>query len=227
MRFKTLILLAILVALFIPLSGFSSTWNYEGNLTNQFYYFQGKKIPLQKTDITAVLVEDGYDPQIILSYVTGEPHPNLKKINKNNKSYSTRWLKEQRILLVAAREPNDEYDLLMLRRSFESHNGVVVTAPVFMVGKEKLVVFDEIILKFKKGAELTNLRRIRDASNNAVVSFVARKGPQPQSWVHKIIGYPKFNPTYQVSRMTVIEIANLYYESGLVEYSHPNFIRIQ
>jgi len=227
MRFKALILFATLTALLIPLSGFSSTWNHEGNLTNQFYYFQGKKISLQKTDITAVLVEDGYDPQIILSYVTGEPHPSLNKINKYNKSYSVKWLKEQRILLVASREPNNEYDLLMLRRSFESHNGVTVAAPVFMVGKEKLLVFDEIILKFKKDKGLADIRKITDASGNAVVSFVARKGPQPQSWVHKVIGYPKFNPMYQVSKMTVIEIANFYYESGLVEYSHPNFIRIQ
>ena len=211
---RRIFLVPFLVA---ALSGFSSTWNHQGNLENQFYYYQGKKVVLQKTNITAILVEEGFDQRMIFDYA----------IPQESNQYTVKWILEQRIFLVTHNQPMNDYKLLMLRRSFEANYGVMVAAPVFAVGNEKLIVFDEIIVRFKKDKSNSDLGKLKDGSGNPVFAWPARKGPIPETWIYKVLYYPKFNPMYKVSRLTVLETANLYFESGLVEYAHPNFIRIQ
>jgi hypothetical protein len=167
-----------------------------------YYYYQGKKVYVDLTNRIAVRTVRGVDASDLFRLILGSAKP-----------FSSIRLEGEGLWLIELKTPVQPDELSLLARRLASHPAVEFAAPVFASSNEELVLLDEFIVKFKENVSELDILRL-NAANSVIV---ARRGPLPGTFVLKVTPRSKLN---------ALEMANLYYEQGVVVYSQPNFIRL-
>jgi hypothetical protein len=212
----------ILACLFIAgMSGFWGCASMDGNedagqkeSNNPFYYYKGEKIYL-KTDFSRLSI-------ISTSEVNTDKIGNVSISNKNTeKSYT-----EQNVIPIDAVDGDiliteiefstqvDEAEYLNIIQQLQAEVNVIKVSPTYTVLDKKIGISNYFYVKLFK------------AEDKQLLYNLAKKHSI------RIAGYNEFMPlwfTLSCSKETplnVIEIANLFYETGLFESAEPELLSL-
>lgn len=162
--------------------------------SDRFYYGFDKKIPLSLVDNKVVV---RYSEKINRELV-------ISKIKSQADKSSFEW-QDDRTVIITLEKSGQQDDLL---RQLSDQAEVYTLQPIYAISSGlEMAVTDEIVIQFRKGMSQAQV----DAIHKKFDVFLL-----------------KTTDTFQLLRVPrksdALTIANMYQESGLVLFAHPNFI---
>lgn len=171
--------------------------------TELFYYYEGKKIPLSKSTTKRAVKFDNpvaENTRIMVANVLGgvATHPTGVDVGNGIVLYDVDTPSDSRI----------SSDMAPLSTNFAANE-----LPVFETTNEDLmVVTEEFIARFNSNVSIEQIKEFNEKNK---VKIVRENDYEPNAFILAVEGAGK-----------ALETANLYQESGLVDYAQPNFTRI-
>lgn len=175
-------------------------------LAQDFYYSNNRKIPLEKSTSDLVLKVNSSLPKGAIE--NGLRNTNsIKMVSYLNEETGLIWIKDKQGNPIK-NSIAEVYGQLNIQKEI----------PVYYLGiSEKdtawFILTDEFRVKFKKSISNEEIEKINAQHNIEAVSFF--KNEYTSGWHLLKIS--------NESSLTALEAANIYYESGLVEWSVPNY----
>ncbi len=166
---------------------------FQNQKDEKFYYSFNKRIMLSEVDT-----------KLVIRFSEGEKRTtSSSSLTELFSGAKQDWLDERTVVIES--ESNSKRDKMML--DLRNSSKVIVMHPIYKIktGLE-MAMTDEFVVRFKKGIQ-------KDSQNKLHISHG--------------VSIEKITDAYQLLKvsqgMDVLETANAYQQSGLVEYSHPNF----
>jgi len=161
----------------------------------KYYYAFDEKIPLYEAPNKVVLSFDEKYFSEIQKYLQDNGQVQNMVLNDNHYFY-----------ILTIEKPN----IKMLRKDFSEQKGVISVNPLYLIyGGTEAPVTGEVCVKFNEHVSQQEIDRLVQKYRLAVVHS------NPISYTQRLIA---------PIDLDLLEIANAIQESGLVIYSHPNFI---
>ena len=161
----------------------------------RFYYSSGDKIYLDETpDEFALQVEERYIPEI------------KDYMEKNGQVLNTLSWGTPNIFIL---ETTENSNLKTVRGELSRLNGMMWINPLCLSGgSARMLVTNEIIVKFKGSASKSAIDRMNKTYQASII---------PTDFLEStLLSVPAY--------LDALEVANAYWESGLVESATPNFL---
>jgi hypothetical protein len=177
--------------------------NFTASAEQKFYYAYDKKIFLYEVENKAIIAcESNYSTEIKNAVAT------------NSKIEKVQWLNDS--ICVIIMKGSSQYQAF--KEDFIKQSGVKSIQPIYttnplptinniIIDASEMGITDEFVVNFKENVLQTEIDKLHEQYRVSV---------------------KKINEIYQLLSIPVdedaLEVANAYQESGLVEFSHPNFI---
>jgi len=196
----------ILISIFGSISGITFG---EGTQEESYYYYsESKKISLPLST-EGIVVKFKKGTTLIQMRLDVESEPEMAPFSKRQELLSPEF-----VILKTQEGVTSEVINKLIDR-FARKPQVEFVSPIFNYQGTKMALSDEIIVKFKSTATDTEISELNQKYGATIVKsgVLSEKG--------YILKLPQ-----RKSAKDVLNIANTYYKNPIVEYAHPNFLRL-
>jgi hypothetical protein len=173
-----------------------------------FYYSaDGERVPLRPSSDT-----------LVIAYREEVPPKDLEKLIRGDDrlaKFTTSAELERRNLVVYKRNPAATASMEAFAARLARSDMIDYTQPLYYRGRSPVIVSDEFIAAFKAGV---SQQAIESLNTDHGVVVVQEFDFAPRTFLLRVL------PDQEGG---ALQVANRYYETGLVEYAEPNFIYIK
>ncbi|MDR1983545.1 MAG: S8 family serine peptidase [Prevotellaceae bacterium] len=173
--------------------------NAQQKLNKDFYYYQGEKIFLKERP-----------DKLFLKFAQNADKKEMRDMIKSKKSVK---LTTNNIEKFAIIEANNETNVpLSVLEEFKTNRDIVSAVPLFQYNEVLQGLTDEFVIKLKPTTSYEQLQKLTLKSNCTIVEenmFVKNQ------YLISVSKKSDFN---------AMQLSNFFYETGLFEFSEPNFV---
>lgn len=175
--------------------------------TDLFYYDEGRKVPLRRSeDSLAVAYRGEAPPKNLAALIQGDEELSI---------FLSGTQLSRRNLVLYKRRAGSRVSLEKFAERLRQSGQIAYVVPVFELGGEPVVITDEIMARFQENVSMEAIQALYAAEGVEVIEEPPNLGPR--TWLLRVR-----NP----GPHGALETANRIFETGRVEYAIPNFIQI-
>jgi|GEM_PF-1081338 len=198
MGIAVLVLTATFVCVFVPGLTFGQS--------SHFYYSDGQEQYLQ---VSTEKIAIRFEPDVTLEQMKSivDVEPSMSSLQDRE------FLSKVDMMLFELVEGTKEDDVWKGIESLNEHPEIVFASPVFVVGQDRLIPTDQIIVQFSSGVSQSEIGKLNSRQGTTKAKEI--------TWLDNSFLLTVDNP-----KQNILDIAKRYYEETAVKFCHPNFIRL-